>query len=56
MITLMVIEYLHSNSTNKAPMDFPTILMISHFDGCLFAQTDLGGLGFLHFKDQVESK
>lgn len=38
------------------PTVFPTVLMISHYDGCLFAQTDLGELGFLHFKDQVESK
>lgn len=52
----MVIEYLYSNSTNKARMDFPTVLMIPHYDGCLFARTDLGEVGFLHFKDDVENK
>lgn len=48
----MVIEYLHSNSTNlanKAPMDFRSVLMIPYYGGCLFAQTDLGEVGFLHF-------
>lgn len=48
----MVIEYLHSKSTNltnKAPMDFPTVLMITYYGGRLFARTDLGELGFLHF-------
>lgn len=52
MITLMVIESLHSNSTNltnKAPMDFPTVLMIPHYGGRLFAQADLGEIGFLQF-------